>query len=362
MTRILIIGGYGNFGTYISKKLATQVNFQVIVAGRNETKAKELATQINAEWAVLDITKNLDEILIHFAPNIVIHTSGPYQGQSYHVAEACIKHGCHYLDLADARGFVSQITQLDAKAKAANISIISGASSVPCLSSAVINKFKPLFKSLNAIDYGIATAQQTNQGLATTSSILTYTGKPFQTLQNGTSKTIYGWQDLHLEKYPSLGKRWLSNCDVPDLSIFPEIYPEIKTIRFFAGAEIPLAHIGLWVLSWLPRLKIIKTLSSFDRFLLFLAKKLDILGTGNSAFHMHMNGKSSEGKPLKKSFYILAFDGDGPLIPCIPAILLTKKLATEKNIPTGAFSSAGLLTLQEYIEGLEGLKIRYIES
>lgn len=62
MWRVLIIGGYGNFGSFISKTLAKEPNIQVIVAGRSAEKSKQfilgLDTVHKAEGAVLNINND----------------------------------------------------------------------------------------------------------------------------------------------------------------------------------------------------------------------------------------------------------------------------------------------------------------
>jgi len=207
--RVLIIGGYGNFGNFIAKSLAAEPSIKVIIAGRSAEKAQKLAQELNTEWAFIDIQRDLDQSLSQIKPDIVIHTSGPFQIQGYDVAEVCIRNGCHYIDLADAREFVAKAGTLDAAAKAANVLIISGASSVPCLTSAIIDEYRNEFQALNSVDYAITTAQQTNRGLATTQAVLSYAGKPFTTLIDGTMKTIYGWQNLHFINFlPWVGGRW----------------------------------------------------------------------------------------------------------------------------------------------------------
>src|SRR5690606_27876371 len=105
--------------------------------------------------------------------------------------------------------------------------------------------------------YGITTAQKTTRGVATTAAILSYTGKPFKTLVDGEMQNVYGWQNLHAHKYSTLGWRLLGNCNVPDLELFPTLYPKLKTVRFYAGLELPFIHITLWALSWLVRIGLI---------------------------------------------------------------------------------------------------------
>lgn len=357
--RILIIGGYGNFGSFIARRLAREADIRVIIAGRSEEKARVLAESLNAEWAVLDIGKDLDDGLEKIKPDIVIHTSGPFQGQGYGVAEACIRHKCHYIDLADGREFVGNIGKLDKAAKEAGVLVISGASSVPCLTAAIIDRYKGEFQRLDSLDYGIATAQRTNAGLATTAAILGYAGKPFTTRINGIMKTIYGWQGLTARKYPGLGWRLLGNCDIPDLSLFPQRYPDLKTIRFRAGLEVPLLHLGLWALSWLARAGLVKTLRPLAPALYKTAPLFNIFGTDRSAFHMEMWGIGLNGKEKTLTFFILTGSGHGPNIPCIPSIILAQRLMRGEVGQKGAVPCLDLIDLESYLGAIKEYDINW---
>lgn len=363
MKRVLIIGGYGNFGTFITKRLAAENNIQVIIAGRSIDKAKKLAATLNAtykpEAVFLDISSNLATSLAEINPDIVIHTSGPFQAQGYEVAKACMAQGCHYIDLADGRDFVEGISMFEDQAKEKNVLIISGASSVPCLTSALVDHYKGEFQVLEALDYGITTAQKTNRGVATTAAILSYTGKPFKTLVNGRMKDVYGWQDVHARKYPELGWRLLGNCEVPDLALFPKRYPDLKTLRFYAGLEIPFIHLSLWGLSWLVRIGLIRKLENAAPLLLKTLYLFDWLGTTNSGFHMTLSGRGYDGTNKTINFELTARSGDGPYIPCMPAILLAIKLASPEIQKTGAYPCLGFISLDEYLAALSDLDIKW---
>jgi saccharopine dehydrogenase-like NADP-dependent oxidoreductase len=360
--RILIIGGYGNFGSFISKSLAQDHNITLIIAGRSLSKAQACAKEINAEAAVIDINSNFTDTLHKLKPNIVIHTSGPFQAQGYDVAQACISCGAHYIDLADGREFVAGIEQLDDKAKAAGVMVISGASSVPCLTSALIDHYKDEFAILEELNYGITTAQKTARGLATTAAILSYTGKGFVTVANGKTKTIFGWQSLHAKNYAGLGWRLLGNCNIPDLALFPKLYPQLKTVRFYAGLELPFVHITLWGLSWLVRVGLIKNLQAMAPLLLKLSFLFDWLGSENSGFHMTLIGKDHNDKTKTINFELIARSGDGPYIPCMPAILSARKLANGIITSTGATACIGIIDKNEYLTALKDLDISWTQS
>lgn len=361
--RILVIGGYGNFGQFISRQLAREADIQLLIAGRDIRKAQTLAASLAAVHTPvpvqLDIGQNLAAVLQQQQPHIVIHTSGPFQAQGYEVAQACIEHGCHYIDLADARAFVSGIRQLDSQAKARQVLICSGASSVPALSSAIIDHYRDEFRTLESIEYAISTAQKTSRGLATTAAVLSYAGKPFDTLIDGCQQPVHGWLDLRIRHFHGLGRRLLGNCDIPDLELFPQRYPSLQDVRFQAGLELKPVHLVLFGLSWCVRLGVLRSLQPLAPTLLRISRLLDPFGSDSSGFYMQLAGQASSGHARQIRFDLLAEQGDGMLIPCIPSILLALKLARGQIRATGAQPCMGLITLDEYLAALGEFAIQW---
>jgi hypothetical protein len=366
VARVLVIGGYGNFGSYIASALAPDPQIQLLIGGRAKAKAEAFAAQLGganpAEGHAIDIHGDLVAALDRTSPDIVVHTTGPFQHQDHTVARACIAQGCHYLDLADARDFVVTIGELDAAARARGVIVVSGASSVPCLTAAVIDHYRPSFARLDTIDYGISAAQQTNRGLATTSSILSYVGKPLLRLRDGRMQRVFGWQGTHAIRYPELGLRLFGNCDIPDLDLFPRRYPEVRSIRFAAGHELKILHTGTWALSWLVRLGLVRKLDAHAEPLLRLAFLFDRLGSGRSGFHMFLAGEGRDGHPRRVRFFIIARSGHGPYIPCMPSILLVQKLSRYEVRMRGALPCLDLIGLEEYLGALQGLDIAVHED
>ena len=363
ITRVLIIGGYGNFGSFISRMLVREDNIQTIIAGRSDARAKEFAATLEAknkvETAIIDINNNLSQALAVIKPDIVIHTSGPYQDQSYHVAEACIAQGCHYIDLADGRGFVAGITALDRRAKEKGVLICSGASSVPCLTASIIDNYKGEFHTLEKIEYAIATAHLTNRGLATIRAVLSYAGKPFTTLIDGKMQNVYGWLGLTWRRFWKLNLRPLSNCDIPDLEIFPKRYPDLKTIRFRAGLELKPLHLILACLAALVRIKLLSSLQPLSKLLLRTSFLFDPIGRDDSGFYMLLSGKDKQGNDKQIQFDLVARRGDGLCIPSTAAIIMAKKIANGEISKTGATPCLDLITMDEYLAVLGGFDIEW---
>ena len=172
-------------------------------------------------------------------------------------------------------------------------------------------------------------------------------------------REIFGWQDLHSRRYPGIGRRWLGNCDIPDLALFPERYPSLSNIRFYAGLELPLVHWTLWMLSWLVRIGLIRRLENLAPLLLRASFLFDRYGTDSSAFHMVLSGIDNNGSSQQLTFELTAREGDGPYIPCMPAILLTRKLANQKTSIKGATPCLDLITLDEYLSALSKRNISW---
>ncbi|HQV03005.1 MULTISPECIES: saccharopine dehydrogenase NADP-binding domain-containing protein [unclassified Novosphingobium] len=364
--RILILGGYGNFGGYVARALASDPAITLIIAGRSLAKAQAFAATLAAanpaEATALDIDVISAATLAPLKADLVIHTVGPFQRQDYRVAEAAIGAGAHYCDLADARHFVRDVGRLDAAAKAAGVAVIAGASSVPCLTAAYLDDALSSFAVIEEVDYGISAAQQTNRGLGTASAILSYIGRPFTMLRGGAMRRVFGWQGLHSEVYPVLGRRWFGYCDIPDLDLFPQRYPGLRRMRFCAGHEIALLHFGTWLLGWGVRLHLLPRLDRWGAALLKASFWFDPLGSGRSGFHMRITGQGRDGKPLERREWMIARSGHGPNIPCMPVILIARRIARGVVPEPGARPCLDIIALDEYLAALEGLDITVIRQ
>jgi NAD(P)-dependent dehydrogenase (short-subunit alcohol dehydrogenase family) len=361
VTRVLIIGGYGNFGSYIARALANDPNITLAIGGRSKAKADAFAADLRsanpAEGCAVDIDNDIDARLREIAPDVVIHTTGPFQSQDHRVAKAAVACGAHYLDLADARKFVATIGDLDTEAKQAGVAVISGASSVPCLTAAFIDHYRSYFARLETVTYGIAAAQATNRGLATAAAILSYVGKPFTILRDGARKRVFGWQGLSAVRYPELGLRLFGYCDIPDLELFPARYPDLRNLEFVAGHEVKALHVGTWILSWASRLGLVRSWSPYARQLLRLSFLFDPWGSDKSGFHMFLDGADAGGRAMRVTIFMIARQVHGPNIPCIPAIILARRIAAGQAPAPGARPCLDLIDLDELMHAIAHLDI-----
>lgn len=363
LTRIVIVGGYGAFGWRAARLLSNDASLELILAGRNPTRAAGAAVELrqtarsNVESAAFDASAVTAHDVAALAPNIVINASGPFQKGTYALAQACIGAGCHYIDLADARGFVAGIPTLDTLARNADVLVVSGASSVPGLSSAVVRRYAPEFSSLMSLDIGISPGNSFDPGVGTVESVLGGVGAPLAMKLGGGWRRVHGWQGLRLQSFGEAGRRFVGYVDVPDLDLFAHHYPTLETIRFQAGLEVSLFHLGLWGASWLVRGELLHKPEKFAWRLLAAKKWLSFLGSDRGGMYVVMEGLDRAQQPKRLTWRLTARSGDGPYAPALASVALARRLVNGTEKRRGAMACFGLVTLEEFEKECAGLDI-----
>lgn len=344
-TRVVVVGGFGNFGARICRRLALDSGIDVVATGRQVRDG----TGGTVRGARLDLdSPSFPVDLAALQPDVVIHCAGPFQGQDYRVAQATLDAGAHYLDLADGRAFVARFAAaLEERARAAGRAAISGASTLPALSSAVIDHLKLAFTRVESIEMAIAPGQHAPRGTATMAAVLGYAGQAFPWWIDGEWQTAYGWQELVRMPLP-FGTRWAAACDVPDLELFPTHYAGVKTVTFRAALEVPLQHFGLWGLAALRRLSLPLPLARWAGGINRMGSWLDRLGSDCGGMRVDVVGELPGGAMQRRVWQLTARGNHGPEIPCMAAVLLTLKLARGEHVPVGAQACMGLLTLADF--------------
>jgi len=345
--KVLVLGGAGHFGGRICQRLARSPGIEVIAPSRSE----------------LDIrSPNLAATLCDIGANVVVHTAGPFQAQDYAVARACIAAACHYVDLADGREFVRDFATLDTDARAAGITLVAGASTLPGISSAVLEAVRPRYRTIECVEISIAPAHQTPRGLGTVSAVLSYCGRPFTSLRDGCWDTVYGWQDLRIQNYPGFRARLSAACDVPDLELMPAHLDDLQTATFHAALEAPWEHLTLWSLAWLSRLRLVRDWAVFAPFFSAISDRLISLGSDRGGMRVHVAGTGPREEKLCVDWYLLSGSNHGPEIPCTPAIIMTKKLLNEESIARGAFACWNQFSVEDLMRELDEYDVEVVEE
>jgi hypothetical protein len=350
--KTLVLGGYGNFGARICRALAEDSSIQLLVGGRNIQKAQRLAGQIggDAKGVAIDHSApGLAQTLRDLGVGLLIHTAGPFQQQDYAVAMAAAAAGTHYIDLADGRRFVCDFPAAMGKTFAeAGRTAICGASTVPALSSAVVDHLSRGWQCMDVIDICIAPAQTAPRGLATLAGVLSYCGESLEVWTDGQWQIRPGWANPETVLFKRLRPRIGALCDIPDLELFPAHYRASQRVMFRAALEVPLAQHAFAVLAALRCRGLVPQPARLAGLLNFAARGMDFMGTALGGMVVRVQGLDAAGRPAKRAWHIAADHDHGPEIPCMAAILLARRLARGQTLLEGGFACVSMLQLEEF--------------
>ena len=356
----LVLGGYGNFGARICRALAggspaqqqhEQPPMALLVAGRGGARAQALAgTLPGARGIALDHqAPGLAGRLRTLGVDLVIHTAGPFQAQAYTVAQAAAEAGAHYIDLADGRRFVCDFPAAVQPAfQAAQRTAVTGASTVPALSSAVVDHLCAGWQHIDSIDICIAPAQRAPRGEATLAAVLSYCGLPIPVWESGRWQTRRGWAEPVRVQFQRLRPRLAAVCDIPDLELFAARYRVRDRVLFRAALEVGLAQRSFAALAALRRAGLLRRPERLAGLMHRAGGVFDGLGTPLGGMVVRVAGADAHGTARRRAWHIAADHDHGPEIPCMAAILLARRLAAGDPLPVGAHTSTSLLALASF--------------
>ncbi len=366
---VLILGGYGTFGSLIARSLAKHPEISLIIAGRNLGAAaaltKALPSGRHRAFAV-DITspKGLERV-VAARPDVVVDTVGPFQARDYELARRCALNRIHYVDMADAREWVVGITALDSIASTNDAAIISGASTVPAITTALVDDLVTDRPDVLEIDVGISPGHRAPRGLATVRSILSNCGKPIPQLGGDAE---YGWGGLTRHRYPPpVGVRWLSNVDTPERGLWRSRFPSLQKASIRAGLAMSPLHLGLSTAARAVRAGLISSLEPSAALVIRIADLFNAFGADTGAMHVRVIARGAGNNNINvRTGTLIAEKGDGPQVPAAPAALIVKKLLGLPGYAPlairGAHPCLGFLTRAEIFGELSPLAIRFVRA
>jgi hypothetical protein len=136
----LIAGGYGVFGQHLARELLETTELDVIIAGRDRGRAEEVCRALGSSRVrplALDLSDARALTRAAADCSVVACTAGPFQKLPPDLPRAAVDAGAHWVDVADAPGWVLPLLDdrsLDTAAAAAGVAVMPGLSTVPALS------------------------------------------------------------------------------------------------------------------------------------------------------------------------------------------------------------------------------------
>jgi saccharopine dehydrogenase-like NADP-dependent oxidoreductase len=346
---VLLIGATGAFGERLAEGLVRS-GIAVIAVARSRPPLLRLAERLGPLIAIEQRTRDsIDaaclQTLRDRCPNLfaVADASGPFQTSDHGLPRAAIAAGLHYVDLADARMFVRDIAAFDDDARGADVAEMSGASSTPALSHAVLDTLVADTRRIIAIDVSIAPGNRAPRGLGVVKAILSTVGQPIEVFRGGRWTAHAGWTLDKTIVLPNGGKRRVALCETPDLDLLVERFRPDADAIFRAGLELPMLHKSVAALGFLVRLGFVDTLTPLALWLRVLADVFKPFGTDRGGMQVDALIETTCGQRIHRRWTLTASGGAGPYIPTLPALAALKMLADGSLTWRGAAPCAGIV-------------------
>lgn len=357
--RVLLVGAAGVFGRRLAERLAAEPGVTVILAGRTRRRLEALGGELGAgvEIRLLDREQVTAGELRGTGAAVVIDAAGPFQGSGSALVEAAIDAGLHYIDLADGRAFVSDIRRYGAAAHRAGVAVISGASSTPALSHAVLDRLVGGWRRIDAIRVAISPGNRSPRGRSVVRAILSWAGQPVHLFRDGGWTTAPGWGAARRMEFPGLGTRLVSLCETPDLDLLAERYQPRIAAEFLAGLELGILHRSLHVAGLAVQWGWLRSLAPLAGPARLLSSLLAPFGGDRGGMAVEVSGVDGGGQPVIARWSLAATGGRGPYVPTLAALALVRRIRDGELDFRGASPCVGLLTLEDFRRDFERLEI-----
>ncbi len=350
--RILLVGASGVFGARLAAMIADWPDAVLVLAARRTGPLEALKANLSPCAATIETATfdrdapDMAARLAALAPWAVADTAGPFQGAGYGLARAALAAGAHYVDIADGRDFVAGFeAALDADAKAARRVALTGASSTPALTHAALARMTEGWTRIDSVTAAISPGAGAPRGVSVMRAVLSWVGRPVRLFAEGHWREAPGWSRLRRMRFPGLGRRWVSLAETPDLDLMPARFHPRSSGVMLAGLELSVLHLGLWLLSWLVRGRLLKSLVPLAGALRFGAGVCAPFGTDRGGMVVIAEGIGPDGERRWSRWWLAAEAGAGPPTPATPAAAALRALLDGQDLPIGAGPCVGLLPL-----------------
>lgn len=359
---VLLVGASGVFGSRLAERLAIEHDVALTLAGRRQAPLEAVRDAVGG-GAVRCLDRDTIEARQLAGYDVVIDAAGPFQASGTRLVEAAIAAGVDYIDLADGRDWVCGFAgRFDGQAKTAGVALVTGASSIPALSHAVIDQLVAGWSAVVAIRIGIFPGNRAPRGRAVVEAILSYAGQPVRVWHGGAWRDQWGWGGLKRVDAGAAGRRWASICDTPEQRLLVERYHPRQSAEFHAGMELSLLHLGLTMLSLPVRWGWIGSLRPWAGPLLQVAQWLLPLGSDKGAMLVEVDGIDRGGRSVAATWRLNADANRGPYVPVLAAVALVRQWRDGADRHPGARTASGLLELVDFSADLAELGITSVTT
>lgn len=240
--RVLLLGATGALGRRTAAELLRQPDVEELwLSGRDERKIATLATffgGISDRLRVfpLDLARDPDLRLDSRAPDVVVSTAGPVYETELAGVRASVEAGSSYVSLCDEYEPARSVRGLDAAARSAGVTVVSGCGLSPGITNLLVAHVSPDRGSVESVDIALAASSAETQGEATARHLLYCLSLDAPVLRDGRLLKERAGSAPKLVFFPEpVGWVETFSCGHPEILTMPDTFPNLSYMQFRLG-------------------------------------------------------------------------------------------------------------------------------
>ncbi len=359
-------------GQWLVCELSTFMEIeQITVAARNRNKYEMLLEKAGdrgnkLRFLEVDLNQNRASALSEMIKghDLVASAAGPFYMYERLLAAAAVEAGAPYVSLCDDYDAAEQVFELDERARAKGLCVLTGMGWTPGLSSLLAKMGAASLDEVEKIKIYWAASSKDSLGLAVILHTMhVFTGKA-PLFQDGSLRKVPAGSGRERVRFPEpIGEMNVYNVGHPEPVTMPRFFPGISEVVLKGGVNedmlnrLPMitAKIGLNQIQGTRHL-----LAVLFQKTMTLLRKMAGPAAEVSGIRVVIEGFSG-GSPSRRSYSVV---GPMEIISGVPMTVAIRELARGRIEKTGVFSpeAPGALDSQVFFEELEGKGVKIIKE
>ena len=220
MTRdkILVVGGYGQVGRYVTLELMVSFPKKIIIAGRSLEKASSFAKEYNNSFETIKLDiYNIEEISIATKDvKVAVMCLSP---KTNDFVSYCAKNGIHYIDISPSYDVAKNIERFREEAEAKQSTCILGVGLAPGLSNLLVKELNKKVGILQKVSIHLLLGLGESHGKDGVNWLLENIQYDFIANGKKVSPFVNGKKAIFIDP---LGKRKVYHFNLADQFIIPK--------------------------------------------------------------------------------------------------------------------------------------------
>lgn len=255
--KIVILGGYGNTGSLIAKYLLQKTNCALVLAGRNKTKAEQLARELNEQSQsrrVAGAFANAAEVeslkRVFADADMVIVASSTTQF-TRPIAEAALASQCDFFDIQFSHAKIDYLKSIENDIRSAGLCFITDGGFHPGLPAVMIRYIAERFDRLQIAHVGsvikinwrdLALGDDTFAELI--EFMNDFSGAVFKNGKWQKVRWLGMFDTIWMDFGAPFGKSYCVPMPIEEMNSLPATYPSLQEAGFYVGGFN-------WFVDWL---------------------------------------------------------------------------------------------------------------